>query len=954
MSKKHNTQKADTLILNEIINQGIDKTSFQDILESIDFTSFSDKITLENYQSEALRNAIIALMLFKECPIPQGTYDIKGLLAHYQSYDSRLKLENINRASFWMTTGSGKTIVMIKLIAILARLMHKKELESKPIMLLAPNDKILEQFKNTILLYNNFQEKPIQILELKEYEKQSMPNLFESACKLYIARSDLLDEEVNVGKGKKAKRLNYKNYLRENGWYIMLDEAHRGDSGFSTRKSYINELAKGLRQDAKPSGFIFNFSATFDDEIDMQTCAFNYNLERFNLDGYGKNIAVLDSDLKAFSSGENEVEQLEKIMQSFIIFSAILKAKKELFTQFENSFEKDEHKKLLYHNPLIIAVSDKVNTKIAGIKLYFEAILKIVKGEIKDFEGLLAKLCKDLEKASLYFGTHYLDNALIEKLKNISLDEVKQSVFYASANAGIEACRIKGNDKELVFKSKNASKPFLLLNIGNIKEWQKDYILELGIDIGEDLEQGYFASINDINSPINIMMGSKVFSEGWDSNRVNIINFINIGSTQAKKYVLQTIGRGVRIEPFAYLRKRLEKCGLKSFDISSKLGFKNQWLETLFIMASDKEAIKYILEKMQQFSSKKALKGFRKNQTFKPLYVPKYKTEAMQERSYKISQDDYNGLCDFMQSYDEDVLLLSANLKSEALGFKTLEKIKNKSNIAVIEGRKQFHDYEKMLKMLDSFFTRSYKVLEKFEPINDEIKHFHHFTSTLDYNMIEELNQKIKEVLRAKSDKELKAEFEAGKITIDEVLKLKEAAQEAKFMDYTIDAELKEHYYSPLISKKDDDKISYSIKIPSEIEFLKELKEYIKLDDNVLKAYEWCFSKLIENIDEIYIPYFDKEAQSEKRFYPDFIFWLRHKETKDNTIIFIDPKGLKQGQDIARLKLEGFRNIFENQTPIEKNNQNIGVKLFFYNEEKTLYGYEEYIKSSVKSIFECI
>ncbi|KGI56317.1 DEAD/DEAH box helicase family protein [Campylobacter sp. MIT 97-5078] len=943
MSKKQKIEKGDVLILNEIINQGIDKTSFKDILESIDFTRFSDKITLESYQSEALRNAIIALMLFKECPIPKASYDIKGLLALYQSYDSRLSLDNINRASFWMATGSGKTIVMIKLIAILARLMHKKELESKPIMLLAPNDKILEQFKNTILLYNNFQEKPIQILELKEYEKQSTPSLFESAYKVYIARSDLLDNEANVGKDKKAKRLNYKNYLRENGWYILLDEAHRGDSGFSTRKSYINELAKGLKQDAKPSGFIFNFSATFDDEIDMQTCAFNYNLERFNLDGYGKNIAVLDSDLKAFSSGENEIEQLEKIMQSFIIFTAILKAKKELFTQFHTSFEKSENKKLFYHNPLIIAVSDKVNTQIAGIKLYFEAILKIVKGEVKDFEGLLAKLCKDLEKTSLYFGTDYLANTLIEKLKDISLDEVRQSVFYAKANAGIEACKIKGNDKELVFKSKNASKPFLLLNIGNIKEWQKEYIIKLGIDIGEDLEQGYFAGINETKSPINIMMGSKVFSEGWDSNRVNIINFINIGSTQAKKYVLQTIGRGVRIEPFAYVRKRLEKCTLKNFDIEAKLGFYNKWLETLFIMASDKEAIKYILEKMQQFSSKKALKGFRKNQNFSPLYVPKYKAETMQEREYKISCDDYEGLCDFIESYDEDVLLLNTNLKSEALGFKTLEKIKNKSNIAVIEGRKQYNDYEKMLKILDSFFTRSYKVLEKFEPLNDEIKHFHNFTSTLSYNMIEELNQKIKEVLRAKSDKEIEAEIRAGK-SLKEAMK--QGKQELEFIGYTIDAELKEHYYSPLISKENDNKISYSIKNKSEIDFLKELKEYIKYDDNILKAYEWCFSKLVENIDEIYIPYFDEEAQSEKRFYPDFIFWLRHKKTKNNTILFIDPKGLKHAQNIAINKIEGFKHIFA-----KANSQNINVKLFFYNEKQELKGYDEYIKTKIKDIF---
>ncbi|EOI4146448.1 hypothetical protein ACMTWA_001984, partial [Campylobacter jejuni] len=67
----------------------------------------------------------------------------------------------------------------------------------------------------------------------------------------------------------------------------------------------------------------------------------------------------------------------------------------------------------------------------------------------------------------------------------------------------------------------------------------------------------HFENINSLESSINIMLGSKVFSEGWDSNRVNLISFINIGSVNAKKYVLQTIGRGVRIEPFLNIRKRL-------------------------------------------------------------------------------------------------------------------------------------------------------------------------------------------------------------------------------------------------------------------------------------------------------------------------------------------------------------------------------------------------------------
>ena len=54
-----------------------------------------------------------------------------------------------------------------------------------------------------------------------------------------------------------------------------------------------------------------------------------------------------------------------------------------------------------------------------------------------------------------------------------------------------------------------------------------------------------------------MLLGSRSFYEGWDSNRPNVINMINIGKQDAKKFVLQGIGRGIRIEPLQGERKRL-------------------------------------------------------------------------------------------------------------------------------------------------------------------------------------------------------------------------------------------------------------------------------------------------------------------------------------------------------------------------------------------------------------
>ena len=71
-----------------------------------------------------------------------------------------------------------------------------------------------------------------------------------------------------------------------------------------------------------------------------------------------------------------------------------------------------------------------------------------------------------------------------------------------------------------------------------------------------------------------------------DSNRPNVMNFINIGGSEAKKFVLQALGRGVRIEPTKGRRNRLP-----ATDIN-----KNHLLETLFVFATDNKGIQTVLE----------------------------------------------------------------------------------------------------------------------------------------------------------------------------------------------------------------------------------------------------------------------------------------------------------------------------------------------------------------------
>lgn len=180
-----------------------------------------------------------------------------------------------------------------------------------------------------------------------------------------------------------------------------------------------------------------------------------------------------------------------------------------------------------------------------------------------------------------------------------------------------------------------------------------------------------------------------------------------------------------------------------------------------------------------------------------------------------------------------------------------------------------------------------------------------------------------------------------------------EAKKQSRIINsYQISAKLREHYYNPLIiySKNDRDSgINFAINEENEREFLQDLEEFLQRDSKELIKYEWCFSKLVENIDTLYIPYFDSEAQSERKFYPDFIFWFKNRENGEYTILFIDPKGLKIEAN-PRDKIKGFEAIFKDKEFLYRGKK-IQTYLFYYNKNVGEFGgFEGYKKSSVKEV----
>ena len=66
------------------------------------------------------------------------------------------------------------------------------------------------------------------------------------------------------------------------------------------------------------------------------------------------------------------------------------------------------------------------------------------------------------------------------------------------------------------------------------------------------------------------------------------------------------------------------------------------------------------------------------------------------------------------------------------------------------------------------------------------------------------------------------------------------------------------------------------------------------------------FSKINQNLDSFHIPYFYKKENIYRKFFPDFIFWI--KKDENYKIVFVDPKGTSNAD--YQNKVDEFEKLF--------------------------------------------
>ena len=202
------TRTVMTGIYLEQMANAIPDDSLPEVWTSFELSRFSHGKHLFDYQQKALQNASKVLWKYYEDfsdyhPRETGDanrwrkhllwqwYQDNGLLEDFsiepKSTFSDLLLEYhtgyadaqtgriayeafVNRMSFWMATGSGKTLVIVKLIELLGRLVLAGEVPPCDILFLTHRDDLIGQLKRHVEEFNTSHgDSRIILREMKEY-----------------------------------------------------------------------------------------------------------------------------------------------------------------------------------------------------------------------------------------------------------------------------------------------------------------------------------------------------------------------------------------------------------------------------------------------------------------------------------------------------------------------------------------------------------------------------------------------------------------------------------------------------------------------------------------------------------------------------------------------------------------------------------------------------------------
>lgn len=464
----------------------------------------------------------------------------------------------LNKLSFWMATGSGKTLLMHANILQFRHYLaqHGRQRELNRIILLTPNEGLSQQ---------HLREFEAAGIQAEIFDKDGR-GLF-SGHAVEILEITKLREEM--GDTTVAVEAFEENNL------VLVDEGHRGASGGSegTWMKYRNALCAG--------GFSFEYSATFGQAVKnspkladayARNILVDYSYRYFYRDGFGKDYQILNLD---------EATQRDHL-ESYLVASLLsFYQQQRLFQQRETAFRPFQIEK-----PLWIFVGGSVTKTLAKRDAAdVVEILQFLARYVADRNASVARIERVLNEGMTTASGQNLFAGRFPYLNTSGLtpegifDETLASLFNAPAGGRLYVENLKGAEGEVALRLGADNEPFGVINVGDDAKLVR-LCEKHGLDTGDrEFSGSLFHELNEPDSSVNLLIGSKKFTEGWSSWRVSTMGLMNVGRGEGAQ-IIQLFGRGVRLKGFDMSLKRSARTELpQDLDRPEHIGL----LETLGI-----------------------------------------------------------------------------------------------------------------------------------------------------------------------------------------------------------------------------------------------------------------------------------------------------------------------------------------------------------------------------------
>ena len=486
--------------------------------------------------------------------------------------------DDLNKIAFWNATGSGKTLLLHVNIRQYLHYFQQGVAGVYPdkIILLTPNEGLSRQHLEELHLsgfgfsqFFNKAQSPargtIEIIDINKLGDEMGDKTV--AVDAFEGNNLVLVDEGHRGTGTAA-----------GAWMARRDALVRGGFAFEYSATFGQAVASGMivaaaEEDIQKKRAKMLFGTTslrsLDDgqkaqlaltaedkrraritatrEIYAKCILFDYSYKFFYEDGYGKESLILNMNSDAYAQADNARKYFTACLLSYYQQLWLWSTHQGKLADF--NIEK----------PLWVFVGNTVSGEESDILevVNFLADFLNSDAQIKTWlADLIADKAQILDaKGNNIFGGRFTPLMGFGGRVDELYADILLRVFNAPARQRLKLVNLKSSKGELALRVGDAE-PFGLINIGDDAGFfamAED--VEAFDSERDDFGGALFGTLNDKDSRLNVLIGSRKFTEGWSSWRVSTMGLLNMGKGEGSQ-IIQLFGRGVRLKGKDFSLKR--------------------------------------------------------------------------------------------------------------------------------------------------------------------------------------------------------------------------------------------------------------------------------------------------------------------------------------------------------------------------------------------------------------